>query len=226
MDGATLIDTDELLSVNDPNWQIVGAGDPNGDQNTDIYWRNEATGRNVVWYMNGATLIDYDELSSVNDPNWQVVGIGDADGDSLVDDIYWRNQATGRDVVWFMDGASRTDYDDISQVSNTDWQIVSVGDLDGDSLVDDLLWRNQVTGRNVEWFMECENCSSTAELLEVTNMDWQIVGTGDATGDQKTDIFWRNQVDGRNVCWAMDGTNITSVDYFPQVANSDWQIVI
>jgi C1A family cysteine protease len=226
MDGATLIDTDELLSVNDPNWQIVGAGDPNGDQNTDIYWRNEATGRNVVWYMNGATRIDYDELSSVNDPNWQVVGIGDADGDSLVDDIYWRNQATGRDVVWFMEGASRTDYDDILQVSNTDWQIVSVGDLDGDSLVDDLLWRNQVTGRNVEWFMECENCSSTAELLEVTNMDWQIVGTGDATGDQKTDIFWRNQVDGRNVCWAMDGTNITSVDEFPQVTNTDWQIVI
>jgi subtilisin family serine protease len=226
MDGATLIDTDELLSVNDPNWQIVGAGDPNGDQNTDIYWRNEATGRNVVWYMNGATRIDYDELSSVNDPNWQIVGIGDADGDSLVDDIYWRNQATGTDVVWFMDGASRTDYDDILQVSNTDWQIVSVGDLDGDSLVDDLLWRNQVTGRNVEWFMECENCSSTAELLEVTNMDWQIVGTGDATGDQKTDIFWRNQVDGRNVCWAMDGTNITSVDEFPQVTNTDWQIVI
>ena len=42
------IDYDSLLSVPDPDWAIVGYGDFNGDQKTDIVWRNGRTGDNAV----------------------------------------------------------------------------------------------------------------------------------------------------------------------------------
>ena len=35
-------------------------------------------------------------------------------------------------------------------MTNTDWDIATVGDYDGDG-VSDLVWRNLVTGANVIW---------------------------------------------------------------------------
>jgi hypothetical protein len=40
-----------------PRWQIVGAGDFDSDGNTDLLWRNRATGQNIVWKMSGTTYV-------------------------------------------------------------------------------------------------------------------------------------------------------------------------
>ena len=42
----------------------------------------------------------------VKTPAWQIVGIGDFDTDNKVDDILWRNTATGGVGTWLMDGTT------------------------------------------------------------------------------------------------------------------------
>jgi len=74
MNGATYIGNDQIMTVSDLTWQIVGVGDFNGDGKPDILWRNTSSGLNYVWYMNGATYTGNDQIMTVSDQNWKIVG--------------------------------------------------------------------------------------------------------------------------------------------------------
>jgi hypothetical protein len=90
-------------------------------------------------------------------------------------DILWRNKSTGQNIVWLMNGATYSNYAELMQVTDTNWQIVGTGDFNGDGKTD-ILWRNKSTGQNVVWYMNGVTYSSYAELLQVTDTNWQIVG--------------------------------------------------
>ena len=89
----------------------------------------------------------------------------------------------------------------------------------------DVLWRNTSTGQNVVWLMDGVNYGGYAWLLEVADLNWEIVGTGDFNGDGKTDILWRNKGTGQNVVWFMDGATYSSYAELMQVADANWEIV-
>jgi len=97
-------------------------------------------------------------------------------------------------------------------------------DFNGDGKTD-ILWRNKSTGQNVVWLMNGTTYSSYAELLQVTDTNWEIVGTGDFNGDGKTDILWRNKSTGQNVVWYMNGAVYSSYTELMQVTDTNWQIV-
>jgi hypothetical protein len=97
-------------------------------------------------------------------------------------------------------------------------------DFNGDGKTD-ILWRNKSTGQNVVWLMNGTTYSSYAELLQVADTNWQIVGTGDFNGDGKTDILWRNKSTGQNVVWYMNGATYSSYAEIMQVTDTNWQIV-
>jgi hypothetical protein len=77
MNGARQSSEALLTTVTDTAWEIVGTGDFNGDQQTDIVWRNYGTGPyqglNVIWYMNGAGLSSEELINTVTDINWRIV---------------------------------------------------------------------------------------------------------------------------------------------------------
>jgi len=107
MSGANAIAT-VFLSIAqqpDPNWQIAGAGDINGDGRADIVWQNQATGNVAAWLMNGFQVIGTNLLSipMVADLNWKVMGVGDMDGDGRAD-LLWQNLATGNVAEWTLMG--------------------------------------------------------------------------------------------------------------------------
>jgi sugar lactone lactonase YvrE len=97
-------------------------------------------------------------------------------------------------------------------------------DFNGDGKTD-ILWRNKSTGKNIVWFMNDATYSSYVELLQVTDTNWQVVGTGDFNSDGKTDILWRNKATGQNVVWYMNGTAYSSYAELMQVPDTNWQIV-
>jgi hypothetical protein len=145
-----------------------------------------------------------------------------ADGQA---DILWRNKTTGQNVVWFMNGTTYSNYAELMQVTDTNWQIMGTGDFNNDGKTD-VLWRNTSTGQNVVWLMDGVNYGGYAWLLEVADLNWEIVGTGDFNGDGKIDILWRNKGTGQNVVWFMDGATMSDWSWIlPEVPDTNWEIV-
>jgi hypothetical protein len=226
MKGATRTGSATLPAVTDLNWQIVGTGDFNGDGWPDVLWRyNGSGGKNLVWYMKGATRIGSASLLAVTDLYWQIVGTGDFNGDGWPD-ILWRyNGSGGKNVVWYMKGASRIGTTSLPAVTDLNWQIVGTGDFNRDGWPD-ILWRHSSTGgANVVWYMKGASRTGTATLLAVTDLNWKIGGTGDFNGDGWPEILWRhNSTGGANMAWYMKGASRTGTATLLAVTDLNWRI--
>ena len=227
MNGRSILGTEGFLrTVADPNWQIAGTGDFDGDGESDILWRNAATGENYIYFMNGTAIKPSEGyIRTVADQNWQVAGIGDFDGDGK-DDILWRNSVTGENYIYFMDGRSIKPTEGyVRTVADTRWHIAGVGDFDGDGKAD-ILWRNSSTGENYLYPMDGRTIKPSEGFLRtVADQHWTIAGVGDFDGDGKADIVWRNSSTGENYLYPMDGTTIRPGEgYFRTVADPNWYI--
>jgi chitodextrinase len=59
-----------VTTVADQDWQVKAIGDFDGDRRADIFWRNGATGDNVVFLMNGVTVAARSTVDTVADQYW------------------------------------------------------------------------------------------------------------------------------------------------------------
>jgi hypothetical protein len=131
--------------------------------------------------MTGTQLRDGRLLTpeSVSDLNWRIVGVGDMNGDNSPD-LVWQHQTNGLISVWLMNGSSLLNGVLLSpgQVSDTNWKIRAVTDLNGDGRLD-LVWQNQSTGVLSAWLMNGLTRMGEGLLLSpnaVPDTGWQIVG--------------------------------------------------
>jgi glucose/arabinose dehydrogenase len=209
-----------------PAVAVPVAHDFNGDGRSDVVWRNAASGENYLYPMNGTAIVGTEGyLRTVADQNWKIVGIGDFDGDGKAD-ILWRNSVSGENYLYPMDGLVILGTEGyLRTVADTTWQIVGVGDFDGDGKAD-ILWRNSATGQNYLYPLDGTTIKPTEGYLRtVTDQSWQVAGIGDFDGDGKADILWRNAASGENYLYPMDGTTIKPTEgYLRPVPQSDWQV--
>jgi hypothetical protein len=163
------------------------------------------------------------DVMPVGDLTWKVVGTGNFNNDTHVD-ILWRNDSSGSNVVWFMNGTEWTASAELLPVGDLNWQIVGTGDFNKDAHVD-ILWRNSSSGENVVWYMNGVDWIGSAVLLGVSDPSWQIVGTGDFNKDGNVDILWRyNGAGGYNVVWYMNGATWTGSAELIPVGDTTWTI--
>ena len=210
------------------SWQVAGTGDFNGDGRDDILWRN-ADGRITDWLGTTSGAFTDNATNALNGVtlDWHVAGIGDFNGDGR-DDILWRND-DGRVTDWLgtaNGGFSPNSSSFLTGVS-TSWQIVGVGDFNGDGR-SDIMWRN-ADGRITNWLGTANGgfTDNVANAYNSVTLDWHVAGIGDFNGDGRDDILWRND-DGRVTDWLStasggyapnSGNFATSVDPSWQVAS-------
>jgi hypothetical protein len=191
-----------------------GGADFNFDNRTDILWRHDVSGENVLWFMNGATLLSgvFTTPSALTDVRWKMVGTNDFNLDGRPD-ILWRHNASGENVLWFMNGSVLINGTFLTPAALTDvrWFMAGTGDFNLDGRAD-ILWRHNTSGEIVVWFMNGSVLTSGNFLTPsaFADVNWQTVGTGDFNLDGKTDILWRHALSGQNVVWFMEGTSLVS----------------
>ncbi|WP_309611458.1 FG-GAP-like repeat-containing protein [Sphingomonas sp.] len=124
------------------DWKIAAIGDFNGDGRDDILWRND-NGAIGSWSGDSTGGFAYNPAGGVIPvPNeWHIEGVGDFNGDGR-DDILWRSDGG---VISTWSSAANGSYSYTAAFGLTgvpnDWQIVAIGDYNGDSR-DDIMWRN------------------------------------------------------------------------------------
>ena len=165
-------------TINIVNAPMAGArvwSDFDGDGKADILWRNISTGENYIWLMNGLSTASQGSVNFVDPASgWQVKGIGDFDGDGKAD-IVWRNSTSGENYLYPMDGTTiKPTRGSFRTVADLAWQIVAVGDYDGDGKAD-VLWRHATSGENYLYPMDGTAIkASEGYLRSVPQPNWQI----------------------------------------------------
>ena len=176
--------------------------DTDGDNSSDILWRNTSTGKNHVYTMGGNTLKSSAGINTVG-TTWNIVGTGDYNGDGK-SDILWRNNGTGRNWMYLMDGSTILSSKGINTVSDPLWEVVGNGDYNGDG-ESDILWRHAASGKNWMYLMNGATVSTSTGVNTVSDSAWKVVGSGDYNGDGNSDVLWRNTSTGKNWVYLMNG---------------------
>ncbi len=182
------------------DWELQGIARFNGDNRSDVLWRNFNTGKLVTWMMNGAS-IAYSRENAFDDWNWVIKQVGDFNGDGVAD-LFWRNRF-GPAGVWLMNDGAVLSVGPTVDVDNT-WTAQVVGDFNGDGKAD-VFWQNR-DNRTAIWFMNGTTIGSSGSPATIAP-GWTAQVAGDVDADGKTDLLWRH-TDGSNGVWIMDGLSI------------------
>ena len=211
--GASAASTQQLVTVTDQAWKVVGTGDFDADGFADLLWRNTRTGANTIWRSgNGNTAL---AMTTVPSQAWVVSGVGDFDGDGH-SDILWHNTNTGQSIIWRSGNGTSAQ---TLTTANVVWKIVGVGDVNADGSAD-ILWRNSTTGANTIW--RSGNAATPQSMLTVAAQAWTVVGVGDFDNDGTSDILWRNTSTGANLVWRA-GNGATTIAV-ATVADQNWKV--
>ncbi len=89
----------------------------------------------------------------------------------------------------------------------------------------DILWRNTVSGQDVVWQMDGTTIATALGITPVTDLNWQMVATGDFNRDGQSDLVWRHSITGQNVIWLMNGTTIATGVSITPVEDLSWQMI-
>ncbi len=138
-------------------------------------------------------------------------------------DIFWRDNATGANALWLMDGDTVIETLPINQLSDTNWTVAAVYDFNANNTLD-IFWRHQVSGANAVWYMNGAEFVSAAGMNTLTDTNWQMIGMADFDQDGKSDIFWHHAISGANVIWFMDGASFSGAAGLQQVSDVNWEI--
>ena len=201
-------------SIRVAGWQAQAVGDFNNDGKSDIIFRNFKTGQNLVWNMDGVDFVGDSTIGrAVPDPNWEIVGAGDFNNDGK-DDLLLRNAEADQNLLWYMNDSQIQSEGLLGRALGSDnWQISGVADFNQDGQ-EDIVLRHQSPdglGQNIVWFMDGNEIIGEAVIgREVPDVNWEIIGAGDSTGDGKADLILWNKSSGQQLLWGMDGTSIVN----------------
>jgi hypothetical protein len=180
MNGVNPVSTIPLNTppVDDPNWRIEAVGDFNGDNQTDIVWRNYGPtvppgGRTVIWTMNGTVPTSTVTFPvAVDDTNWRVDALRarfdpppriDIDGNSLATAFKIGSLNGNGNYSDFVSGTDPSDYYHFSVTGTSTALQLTLDQLTGDANVEIL----NVNGTRID---SSEETGIDPESIQINNL--------------------------------------------------------
>jgi hypothetical protein len=164
-------------------------------------------------------------------------GKGDMNGDGHTDMVL-RNVTNNRNLVWLMDGVTRTSAAFVTpDPATTNDRVVGVDDFDdelspgsGPDGQQDLAFINLSSRQVSFWLMDgTDRVGTPVNLTGASPLaaNWDLSATGDFNGDGNPDLVWRNRVSQKIVIWTMNGTAKTGniIPTPDQAVHANWEIV-
>ncbi|MEI6206533.1 MAG: FG-GAP-like repeat-containing protein [Desulfuromonadales bacterium] len=188
-----------------------------------ITWRHQTDGKLYGMTTNGSGITGGSLLYQESNPAWTIVGQGDFDGDGLKDFV-WQNSSTGQ--VYLMLMASPTAVKSGAIVyteSNTSWNIVATGDLNGDGK-SDLIWWNKNTGQVYAMLLNGTAVAGGGLIYTEPNTNWKIVAAADFNGNGTVELLWWNSSTGQVALGQTNGTSTSSANLIWYEPDTNWRI--
>ena len=231
MDGTSLLSGDGSIPALklDLDWVVMGLGDFDGDDHSDVLTRHAVSGRWHIARMNGKSVqtIGTGEATTLTTVHqWHLAAIADFDGDTQ-DDILLRHADTGRWLLYEMNGLVRSATGSgIVDALPDDraLEVAGAGDLDGDGKAD-LLLRHETTHKWHWYPMEgLEVLPGAGEIALTRSSDWTLAALPDLDGNGKDELLMRN-TKGKWRWYPMNGKTVLSGDAATDLSTStDWKL--
>ncbi|MEA2236954.1 MAG: large repetitive protein [Thermoanaerobaculia bacterium] len=139
-------------------------------------------------------------------------------------DFLWRNQTTGANRVWQMNGSTITSATSLAS-NPSPATLVGSADFDGDGHAD-LLFRDSTNNTMTVWYMNgTAGPTSTASMPSSVDPNWVPVAIGDFNGDGFPDLVWRHSVQGVANIWLMRDRTLLSIVGLPTVPDQNWKVI-
>jgi FG-GAP-like repeat len=191
----------------DTTWNIVTAGDFNGDGDSDLVWQQPASGLVEIQLLQGNASVGGGLIA--NNPfsaGWKIVAAGDFDGNGSAD-LAWQNQSTGLVELQFLSGSTAIGGGAIdNNPFGAGWSVVAAGDFLGNGF-DDLVYQRQADGLVEIQYLNGNTAVGGGEIANSSfGSGWQVVGAGDFNGDGKADLLYRNVTTATTEVQLLNGT--------------------
>ena len=209
-------------------WMPVATPQTTADGYPDLLWWNSLSGEMSIWNLQDQSVTQYGaDFSQIANTNWKPEAVADNNAKGAWT-LVFEDAKSGDICRWLMNGSTVMQYGGTiaSLGAKTPWQIVGAPDLDGDGKSDLLLW-NSKTGEVAYWSMDLANSKVLAEhadIAQVTDTSWHLVGSEDTNGDGHPDLIWWNASTGVESRWLLDGTTVEQYGGGDtQITDTTWQ---
>ena len=159
--NATIKASGTIANVPYDGYDLVGAGDFNGDGVSDLLFRNLSTGGVIYWHLesDGQGGVKLGKNGTFHKPkysDWRVVGIADMDNDRR-SDVLLHQKSTGKLAYWLINSAGTATKTNgagffLARLDVNNFRVLGLRDFNGDGRAD-VLYQDRRNGMINYWIL-------------------------------------------------------------------------